>query len=90
MGALPHVGFFHQDLQVGGAWRRLGPQGGDPPSSAQADRQKGYQASRQPGGAWAGRPDSVPSFGPLFAWLIETSLDQGHDCRSVLDALLRH
>ena len=46
VGALPHVGFFHQDLQVGGAWRRLGPQGGDPPSSAQADRQKGYQASR--------------------------------------------
>jgi hypothetical protein len=32
----------------------------------------------------------VPSFGRLFAWLIETSLDQGHDCRSVLDALLRH
>jgi hypothetical protein len=32
----------------------------------------------------------VQSFDPLSALLIETSLDQGHDRHSVLDALLQH
>ena len=48
VGALPHGGFFHQDLQVGGPRRRLGPQGVGP-ASAQAGRQYAPQARGQAG-----------------------------------------